>query len=1416
MPLLRGKPFEVLQPTNDFKDDEELFPCEMTDEVFRTYEELCERIILCNSVDWSCAVTGKSGLTYLEALESEESAARSLEDVPRQLRVPLLYLTSFTQRTSFLDLAEDIFSYVRDRYFIGEYVEVCLKNELWFDCCITRVIPPSSLRQSIIHSPARIEYNRNMAALFRYEVRKLGRGSDDVSEIFEVGSTNVKRKKNQYTRDKSKMFLKLQTTQDENGMWIVKDEVVQKYNLHKVKFSDIFGGPLPMFECSRKIQKLQPNGAVPTKHANGSFKKEKRQEKIDKYFSPNKEMKGAVSPAKQHGSGSKMSPRKYSQDGLVLSPQSKLAKKLKSKYINNSLKGSVKKNLLQNHQLKKHTSPHKTAESMLLDAKHRQQEKRRLLRQEKSKLANFMKEWNREREDLECDDLKELPLPSIINCGIPDEHFGDVIMILEFFNSFKNELPAKKYFPYGQVTFDLVKRALLAKEVAGPLCDILELLLTTLFEMQSDEEKKIHDADTLKTTADLDIDDLGDVTMAEAIKAATAAVKWSQLYQGTPLSRLTLDAVTISEVLRLHLLSSGGRSEEQRYQQQGGYTLLDDPGLQLRIQHPHILRALSVSTVAELPIGDKLKVLTCLISQLLTYDVFMDVIDERTENVKKLKLELKTSQATEMKQHKEAIALRMKKRKESKQQLLTKGGDLNDPKAGQDKVKYELDEAKEAKDWERKNQEWDKKALEIEELKTGFQLLPLGVDRAYRRYWLFPSLSGLFVENEEVFPGVCLSKPTQCNPSLVGGDDSALYIKHLFEEERSGNSDKENDSFNGPVLSSTSRSVVLTPSKKLNALSQTNAKVMSPPDSKPDLVIEQRKVVPQTLACTANINTCPIHGTNVPRTRWAFFSEEEEVHSLIKCLNKRGFREGKLRRALIFQQERILQNLKSCPISKLDESRVLEERKSSRIPQPKYDDANLSFPADMPVEDVMENTLIDCIMQLEEKIESGGLGFLKVHNRGAWQEALTKRSYSQQCERLIWGKGSHKGENRVKIPVSKLKMEGSESRPNTPSSEDGVRLLNHQYSVSQRPVVKNLASALLQVAQAMDPKYLQKPLAPDEVNDNYDWSAMERWESSLMACTSLAQVFLHLSTLDNSIQWRRSAMNAFCRLCRGRKDAENMLLCDGCNRGHHLYCLKPKLTRVPQGDWFCDKCRPKEKERSSKKVKKPFSEEYAEDNDTTETRHSAAVCDSCGCGGRLLACVNCSHTLHFTCITPSLKKMPKIWKCDRCQNKAHRSRKRKADDSSVKEDEVKKDEDELLPSRRSHRRSHALDESLPLDNAVLQDFLTELIHHKDAWPFLKPVLKAQAPDYHLIIKNPMDFGKMKNKLNMLQYTNNSEFVLDAILVFDNCYTYNDDTAEEYKAGKRLSRFFFKRCQQLGLKIPDDAQPSDAKRTRAST
>lgn len=45
-----------------------------------------------------------------------------------------------------------------------------------------------------------------------------------------------------------------------------------------------------------------------------------------------------------------------------------------------------------------------------------------------------------------------------------------------------------------------------------------------------------------------------------------------------------------------------------------------------------------------------------------------------------------------------------------------------------------------------------------------------------------------------------------------------------------------------------------------------------------------------------------------------------------------------------------------------------------------------------------------------------------------------------------------------------------------------------------------------------------------------------------------------------------------CEICKNIRDAEHMLICDECNKGHHMYCLKEPLKVIPEGDWYCDTC----------------------------------------------------------------------------------------------------------------------------------------------------------------------------------------------------------------------------------------------------
>ena len=47
-----------------------------------------------------------------------------------------------------------------------------------------------------------------------------------------------------------------------------------------------------------------------------------------------------------------------------------------------------------------------------------------------------------------------------------------------------------------------------------------------------------------------------------------------------------------------------------------------------------------------------------------------------------------------------------------------------------------------------------------------------------------------------------------------------------------------------------------------------------------------------------------------------------------------------------------------------------------------------------------------------------------------------------------------------------------------------------------------------------------------------------------------------------------------CSTCKVADNDDRMLLCDGCDKGFHMYCMAPQLVNVPTGQWFCEHCRP--------------------------------------------------------------------------------------------------------------------------------------------------------------------------------------------------------------------------------------------------
>lgn len=96
MPLYRRKTFPLEGKPTDLKANELVFQVKFTKEIFRDYDDYVKRINLYRQRIWTCKLTGKSNLTYAEALASEEAAGKEAQQFPKELMEPVLRDVQFS------------------------------------------------------------------------------------------------------------------------------------------------------------------------------------------------------------------------------------------------------------------------------------------------------------------------------------------------------------------------------------------------------------------------------------------------------------------------------------------------------------------------------------------------------------------------------------------------------------------------------------------------------------------------------------------------------------------------------------------------------------------------------------------------------------------------------------------------------------------------------------------------------------------------------------------------------------------------------------------------------------------------------------------------------------------------------------------------------------------------------------------------------------------------------------------------------------------------------------------------------------------------------------------------------------------------------------------------------------------------
>ncbi|XP_031816487.1 bromodomain adjacent to zinc finger domain protein 2B isoform X23 [Sarcophilus harrisii] len=312
----------------------------------------------------------------------------------------------------------------------------------------------------------------------------------------------------------------------------------------------------------------------------------------------------------------------------------------------------------------------------------------------------------------------------------------------------------------------------------------------------------------------------------------------------------------------------------------------------------------------------------------------------------------------------------------------------------------------------------------------------------------------------------------------------------------------------------------------------------------------------------------------------------------------------------------------------------------------------------------------------------------------------------------------------------------------------------HLRGIREKALQKQIQKHLDYITQAC---IKNKDVAIIEINENEENQVtrdiVENWSVDEQAMEMDLTILQQVEDLERRVA-SASLQVKYCQICRKGDNEELLLLCDGCDKGCHTYCHRPKITTIPDGDWFCPACIAKASGQTLK-IKK-LTIKGKKSNEQKK--------------GRKLSLTGDTEDEDSATTSSS-------------QKKGNKDPKKRKMEENVSINLLKQ---ESFTSIKKPKRDDSK------DLALCSMILTEMETHEDAWPFLLPVNLKLVPGYKKVIKKPMDFSTIREKLSSGQYSNLETFALDVRLVFDNCETFNEDDSDIGRAGHNMRKYFEKK------------------------
>uniref|UniRef100_A0A3P8QSI8 Bromodomain adjacent to zinc finger domain, 2Ba n=1 Tax=Astatotilapia calliptera TaxID=8154 RepID=A0A3P8QSI8_ASTCA len=496
-------------------------------------------------------------------------------------------------------------------------------------------------------------------------------------------------------------------------------------------------------------------------------------------------------------------------------------------------------------------------------------------------------------------------------------------------------------------------------------------------------------------------------------------------------------------------------------------------------------------------------------------------------------------------------------------------------------------------------------------------------------------------------------------------------------------------------------------------------------------------------------------------TGWWRVSDIEELRALVNALHSRGIREKALQRQMQKYMEIIPQvctkhrDVAMIELHELEESQVSVESVRGWCVE------------EQAME--MDIAILQQVEELERKVTAASLQVKGWTYPDPQSEREDLVYYEHKPLTKSTASATNTGDKESKEHLEERGEKGGVMRhPDNPLDIAVTRLADLERNIERRylrsPLGTTIQIRLDNVGTVTVPAPAPSTSADREGSEEEVAHGMKVWRKALSEVRSAAQLAMCIQQLQKSIAWERSIMKVYCQICKKGDNEDLLLLCDGCDKGCHTYCHKPKITSIPEGDWYCPAC--------ISKVSEPFI------------------------------------TYDFFLIGGSSKKGGEAKKNGKQAGNGEVSE----DDSASASSTPKKGAKDTSRKRKTEEGSPALTTSnqettgcvkrakTARDNnrdlGLCRVLLAELERHQDAWPFLTPVNLKSVPGYRKVIKKPMDFSTIREKLVSSQYQNLETFIIDVNLVFDNCEKFNEDNSDIGRAGHNMRKFFEKRWTEL--------------------